>query len=69
MVPERFRITLASLVERWFSNVAPGLRKSLVMMAHGVKYRGGYVVRRGMDTLVYVALCELIGHDEGKLLV
>lgn len=38
------------------------------MAAHGTVAKGGSAARRAVDPSLYLALCELIGHDESTLL-
>lgn len=66
-VPSRFRLTLAPLVERWFSKVAPFARNSLLRTVCGAPLKSGSVARRSLDPALYIALYEVIGHD-GTLL-
>lgn len=68
LVPIRFRTLLASLIERWFSSVAPGMARDLFIKVHSRPYKGGSMIRRAIDPSLYVVLHEVIGHDDAALL-
>lgn len=58
---------LTSLIERWFSCVAPTVNKILLGAEHGRPNRAGFAVRRAVDPSLYLALDGLISYDEGAL--
>lgn len=67
LIPDRFRVMLTSLIERWFSCVAPTVNKILLGAEHGRPNRAGFAVRRAVDPSLYLALDGLISYDEGAL--
>lgn len=67
-VPSRFRATLVPLIERWFTNIAPLVRRALKKTPRAPPVRIGSLARRAVDQLLYTALYEIIGYDDGMLL-
>ena len=62
-VPSRFRATLVPLIERWFTNIAPLVRRALKKTPRAPPVRIGSLARRAVDQLLYTALYEIIGYD------
>ena len=66
-VPVRFRLVLASLIERWFCTIAPHVCTHLPDILSADSSRNRAATRHARDPLLYDALCGLIGHVDGLL--